>query len=765
MPTGIIKTLFADRGFGFISSEDDGKEYFFHLRDVSGERRFDQMRVGDRVDFRLGPSRTRPGQQQAVNVKALTNSPPSPRPDPPARNRNEKGRGDRVLPYGFVPIDPDRAVADEPAWHDGSSGGELLSGEILCELEALTPLLPGNQRYTVSEADQDALHRWGLGDLPRDKQIAEPLRLPDGRVVIAGTAIKGMLRHSLGALTSAPMERVAERHFTYRPNLAHANHPGLECRPAVITAIAPGRIDVLVLPAQSAVFVHSRNAKAALAGSPVGNIVARPVRDADVDTDPRTGQQRIRDCVGNTLPLNHYLYSYAGGLDGSGTLATAFAGGRRSVHEEALVPVAAVTAGVSKTVSPAVWEQYQSTQAVLADNQFGHLSNAHPLTKNLGPRGVEKACREIRAATDLNVHQLIYVEIDVTRHGLGEIRSLGHNYQYRWAYSSSIWKKGGKPRTCRVPADCERVAASGGHTSDVAPERLTGARLLFGYVRDDETNPIGKGVFERMAGRIAINHAVSDGTPHFLAPEHDYCVPLKILGQPKPSAWEFYLRQPTTISNPPSTYGDLPGDSGGELAGRKFYRHQASVAVEDIQCTPEQVGSEQATLARFVCAAGTKFKFTIRFARLRAWELGALLTVLQPHLLEPGAQRERYAHKLGLGRPLGMGSVRITRESLRLRWEKSVDFLDDAECAKQADDAIQALGKKIPDEQRQAWLVAHEVVAGRRLGYPLKQTQTRGVVEETIYAWHTDVRRQYSKLRREASADWSQLNQKIRSAK
>ncbi len=41
MPTGTIKKLVADRGFGFIAAED-GKEFFFHRSGTEGD--FDSLR-------------------------------------------------------------------------------------------------------------------------------------------------------------------------------------------------------------------------------------------------------------------------------------------------------------------------------------------------------------------------------------------------------------------------------------------------------------------------------------------------------------------------------------------------------------------------------------------------------------------------------------------------------------------------------------------------------------------------------------------------
>ena len=52
MATGTIRTLRADKGFGFIK-DDTGKEYFFHQSAVYGEG-LDNLREGDSVEFDIG---------------------------------------------------------------------------------------------------------------------------------------------------------------------------------------------------------------------------------------------------------------------------------------------------------------------------------------------------------------------------------------------------------------------------------------------------------------------------------------------------------------------------------------------------------------------------------------------------------------------------------------------------------------------------------------------------------------------------------------
>ena len=59
MPTGTIKKLVSDRGFGFIASED-GKEYFFHRSGLERDLSFDSLQGGENVEFEIEPSQKGP---------------------------------------------------------------------------------------------------------------------------------------------------------------------------------------------------------------------------------------------------------------------------------------------------------------------------------------------------------------------------------------------------------------------------------------------------------------------------------------------------------------------------------------------------------------------------------------------------------------------------------------------------------------------------------------------------------------------------------
>lgn len=50
MPTGTIKRLVRNRGFGFVE-DDQGREYFFHRSAVQGGVSFDNIDEGQPVEF------------------------------------------------------------------------------------------------------------------------------------------------------------------------------------------------------------------------------------------------------------------------------------------------------------------------------------------------------------------------------------------------------------------------------------------------------------------------------------------------------------------------------------------------------------------------------------------------------------------------------------------------------------------------------------------------------------------------------------------
>lgn len=63
MAHGTVKFFNNDKGFGFITPDDGGKDIFIHVSNVFGEAKLDE---GTKVEFELGEGRKGP---EAQNVR------------------------------------------------------------------------------------------------------------------------------------------------------------------------------------------------------------------------------------------------------------------------------------------------------------------------------------------------------------------------------------------------------------------------------------------------------------------------------------------------------------------------------------------------------------------------------------------------------------------------------------------------------------------------------------------------------------------------
>lgn len=124
----------------------------------------------------------------------------------------------------------------------------------------------------------------------------------------------------------------------------------------------------------------------------------------------------------------------------------------------------------------------------------------------------------------------------------------------------------------------------------------------------------------------------------------------KILSTPKPTAFPHYLEQPEPDERESlRNWGSDPQET--RIRGYKLYWHKRRVEPGDMFEPTLVTGDTQHTVIRPV-RNGVEFGGRIRFENLTDLELGALLTVLE---LPPGKH-----HRLGMGKPLGLGSVALT---------------------------------------------------------------------------------------------------------
>lgn len=232
----------------------------------------------------------------------------------------------------------------------------------------------------------------------------------------------------------------------------------------------------------------------------------------------------------------------------------------------------------------------------------------------------------------LSVGHLVYFKMN------GEnAENLGYVSIPRWQYKNAIHEKIDKF-----------------FHPDEDADSLCPTSRIFGFVRDKKIskkkNDEGKSSY---AGRVFFSDATFDSEKGKV--KYDKDIVLDILGSPKPTTFEFYLYN----SINPNQAKDYD-DPNTRLRGRKFYLHQEDKGQYRRKNNEE---TPQNSTLKKVLAKDNEFVFTVRFDNLEEYELGLLLWSLS---LEDGM-----AHKIGMGKPLGLGSVSIEVESLEIIYRKT----------------------------------------------------------------------------------------------
>lgn len=108
-----------------------------------------------------------------------------------------------------------------------------------------------------------------------------------------------------------------------------------------------------------------------------------------------------------------------------------------------------------------------------------------------------------------------------------------------------------------------------------------------------------------------------------------------------------------------------------------------------------------------------------------------------------------------------MGGVGIKVDKRLLRREKDTGL---AEGGEKESAAPKALTTKLASCDTGIWLALHEFADRGRVAYPRAETRVNRQEAETIYAWHTNVKREYSQRRRQKEPKWDELRSKIEHA-
>lgn len=228
-----------------------------------------------------------------------------------------------------------------------------------------------------------------------------------------------------------------------------------------------------------------------------------------------------------------------------------------------------------------------------------------------------------------------------------------------------------KNRNDRFPVWFSREKVGGKNTYQLAPSQLSrsvypqtpkslaGSRAqctsvtelcpaceLFGFV-----SPQGGGA---RAGRVRFSDAMVES-----GKAEVFTATLATLLDPRQSSFEFYLRNESKGHE----HSFTPTTSGTELAGRKAYWHHQSKG--DWKNTGEVT---EFTLNTELVPSGTTFGFRVYVDGVTSCELNRLVYALTyGQWWGQDGSRRQYLHKIGHGKPIGLGSVLIEVNAVALR--------------------------------------------------------------------------------------------------
>lgn len=540
-------------------------------------------------------------------------------------------------PYNFVPLPENIIQADyKIPGHDLYAGN---TGYLDCTLTTLTPT------YIRAALDSDFFARFGddIREIMRDDQSREKysqfFHLDDAqRPIIPGSSLRGMIRELVEIVGHGKMQWVNDvLKVTFRAVAAKGDDPlklpydqvlgkfGRNVRAGYLQMIngdwyiEPAKMPKdLGLPSQDAYLKvkESQIPSGAISGFVRFNDHKYRPQYHDISFDVRVYSGKRGRYVGiNGISSDVSAYTNKGVLVCSGNMletATSKKTSPRSTHAIVLIPD---ERNAPLKISRQFIDDYLASltafqQDLPFDERVGCLLEGRPV---------------------------FYVKEG------NEAIAFGHSPNFR----IPAWIKGTRQAATPlnlVPKDIGQYCEQKGKE---APDL---AEAIFGYVREGKKNNC-------LAGRVFFTDAISDPEQHNMWLPEEIITP-QILGGPKPTTFQHYLVQDADRGHDPDMklqlahYG-TPTPEETIIRGQKLYWHkQESLTAKEFS-EKEEVDWKSDTQHTQIkpVAKGVTFHFRVHFENLTDVELGALLWVLD---LPDG-----YYHKIGMGKPLGLGSVDI----------------------------------------------------------------------------------------------------------
>lgn len=572
-----------------------------------------------------------------------------------------------INPYNFVrwgkpfPRNITPLAIGETISHEKYSG---LSGRLTCEIEVLTPLAIPDRPYEdpdpeVVNGPHQRKQFLRLKQRPEENNAKEN-KVCDQTALIPGASIKGMLRSVAEAVTGSCAIVLTDEMAVFRDNRNHmVNFRRLGKLEKVedewiIQDVHP---DDGIPPEHPRNPVHIWNTRIALYRDEKDTLFP-DAKDTKESTKTNTTQKYV-DNAGNQFVWFDFLRGVFGDTKRTdfNEQGLPFRNERgeliwqrpeipeRKPGKPAIIrwPIKPDREEPSCPVSDDVKENYKKLVESDSFQRF-HGERVPSLSK-----WQKKYLRPISGS--------FYWFRRDKEHPQKNVIQFGRNFRFKWAYD---------PRKA-IPEDfhpCKKT------------DKLCPICVMFGMAAEQPSNNGQDAEVQALAGRLTIGPAKVKKDVRF-----DWIECLKILGEPKHSARSFYLNPSSKQTNDWDVSQDefVEWDATQKTyhptaaRGRKFYWHQLKQWKRDgagldyfrkkASDHPETMNKRvktQHNQSVEVTLDGSKFEFEITFENLREWELGLLLWTLELPDVPNGA------HHLGLGKPLGLGSVKLRVTDLKL---------------------------------------------------------------------------------------------------
>lgn len=591
-----------------------------------------------------------------------------------------------VAPYNFVPLPEKMVEANTPPPQDVFDP-DLLTGSIDIEIKSCSPVYIRGM-YTVKQYKQFG-NKKSKELTPHEKDERAPFYAIQENPAIPGSSLRGMLRELVEIVSSGRMRWVSKSPtFTYRAVADKSDDPLKRKYKDIFGVMAKNvRAGYLIFENGSWYIQPAQTADSAGLGKgyylkvyeedieapsyiPMHETHYRPQvisvsfqpngRIRKSDDLVRKAQQRNKnkknpkqpdikfDRVCYSIQAEDQNLSFAGSLVTSGNMRET--GGASSARDKNYIFLPKNEKAKRLHIPNQVIEDYR---AGLTPYQLDSLRDWRDgiHDESWGCLGHDKPVFYISNESDPN-----------------KVQYFGHNPNFRIPVMLD-----GSDRAAN-PLDFVPNHLLDNPNSDMAD-------AIFGWVEElDEKhgesaeNRSVAGPTKQRAGRVFFSDAMYTDDASGVWYNGKEPITPKILSNPKPTTFQHYLIQDKTKGHDPDEkealahYGTPPSQTG--IRGYKFYWHKGSDP--DIKYAPTSSDNKRPedVLTRIIpIKSEVCFESKIHFENLRPEELGVLCWVL----MLPGQTGKTYRHKIGMGKPLGMGAVQITLKNINLSLRKDID--------------------------------------------------------------------------------------------